>query len=117
MTSSLTVGRVCLTYALCALITIQPVLANVVIDTSSSNTSRDEAANGVEIINIATPNDQGLSHNRYQQFNVDPSGLVLNNATAQLSQSQLAGLVQNNPNLTGGQAAKVILNEVIGEVN
>ncbi|MCY9846361.1 hemagglutinin repeat-containing protein [Vibrio caribbeanicus] len=114
MTSSLTVGRVCLTYALCALITIQPVLANVVIDTSSSNTSRDEAANGVEIINIATPNEKGLSHNRYQQFNVDPSGLVLNNATAQLSQSQLAGLVQNNPNLTGGQAAKVILNEVIG---
>ncbi|NOI81671.1 filamentous hemagglutinin N-terminal domain-containing protein [Vibrio tubiashii] len=113
MNKKLTLGKVCLTYALCGVITLQPVFANVVIDGNSGNTSKTAAGNGVEVINIATPNNQGLSHNKYQQFNVDPSGLILNNSTAQLAQSQLGGLLQNNPNLKG-QAANVILNEVTG---
>ncbi|OAJ93537.1 two-partner secretion domain-containing protein [Vibrio bivalvicida] len=113
MNKKLTLGKVCLTYALCGVITLQPVFANVVIDGNSGNTSKTAAGNGVEVINIATPNSQGLSHNKYQQFNVDPSGLILNNSTAQLAQSQLGGLLQNNPNLKG-QAANVILNEVTG---
>ncbi|MEZ8100376.1 two-partner secretion domain-containing protein [Vibrio bivalvicida] len=113
MNKKLTLGKVCLTYALCGVITLQPVFANVVIDGSAGNTNKTAAGNGVEVINIATPNSQGLSHNKYQQFDVDPSGLILNNSTAQLAQSQLGGLLQNNPNLKG-QAANVILNEVTG---
>lgn len=113
MDRRLTVGKVCLTYGLCGIITLQPVFANVVIDNSAGNTSKSTAGNGVEVVNIATPNSQGLSHNQYQQFNVDPSGLILNNSTAQLAQSQLGGILQNNPNLQG-QAASVILNEVTG---
>ncbi|WED25523.1 hemagglutinin repeat-containing protein [Vibrio sp. DW001] len=103
--------RKTLTYLLCGLINIQPVLANVVV--GGTNTTTITAGNGVEVVNIAAPNSKGLSHNQYQQFNVDKSGLILNNSTAQLSQSQLGGLLQNNPNLTG-QAASVILNEVTG---
>ncbi|MEI8631497.1 filamentous hemagglutinin N-terminal domain-containing protein [Vibrio sp. PP-XX7] len=102
-----------LTYILCGLLNIQPALANVIVDNSHHNTSTNVAGNGVEIVNIATPNSQGLSHNQYQQFNVDPQGLILNNSTQQLAQSQLGGLLQNNPNLHG-QAASVILNEVTG---
>ncbi len=113
MDRRLTVGKVCLTYGVCGIITLQPVFANVVIDNSAGNTSKSTAGNGVEVVNIATPNSQGLSHNQYQQFNVDPSGLILNNSTAQLAQSQLGGILQNNPNLQG-QAASVILNEVTG---
>ncbi|MCZ4371320.1 hemagglutinin repeat-containing protein [Vibrio diazotrophicus] len=113
MDRRLTVGKVCLTYGLCGIITLQPVFANVVIDNSAGNTSKSTAGNGVEVVNIATPNSQGLSHNQYQQFNVDPSGLILNNSTAQLAQSQLGGILQNNPNLQG-HAASVILNEVTG---
>ncbi|MEC7939438.1 MAG: filamentous hemagglutinin N-terminal domain-containing protein, partial [Pseudomonadota bacterium] len=113
MDKRVTQGSVWLTYTLCGVLTIQPALANVVIDGSSANTSKTQAGNGVEVINIATPNGQGLSHNQYQQFNVDPEGLILNNSTAQISQSQLGGLLQNNPNLNG-KAADVILNEVTG---
>ncbi|MDC5848210.1 DUF637 domain-containing protein [Vibrio europaeus] len=113
MNKKLTLGKVCLTYALCGVITLQPVFANVVIDGNSGNTSKTAAVNGVEVINIATPNSQGLSHNKYQRFDVDPSGLILNNSTEALSRSQLGGILQGNPHLNG-KAANVILNEVTG---
>ncbi|MCG9647893.1 hemagglutinin repeat-containing protein [Vibrio brasiliensis] len=102
-----------LTYSLCGVLTLQPALANVVIDSASGNTSKTQAGNGVEVVNIATPNSKGLSHNKYQQFNVDPSGLILNNSTEALSRSQLGGILQGNPHLKG-KAANIILNEVTG---
>ncbi|QGM32836.1 filamentous hemagglutinin N-terminal domain-containing protein [Vibrio sp. THAF191d] len=113
MDKRLTFSQVTLTYTLCCLMTLQPAMANVVIDTSVVNTSKVAAGNGVEVVNIATPDSNGLSHNKYKQFNVDSKGLILNNSTAQLAQSQLGGLLQNNPNLNG-KSASVILNEVTG---
>ncbi|MCG9751054.1 hemagglutinin repeat-containing protein [Vibrio brasiliensis] len=102
-----------LTYSLCGVLTLQPALANVIIASGSANTSKTQAGNGIEVVNIATPNSKGLSHNKYQQFNVDPSGLILNNSTEALSRSQLGGILQGNPHLKG-KAANVILNEVTG---
>ncbi len=113
MNERIALSKVWFTYGICSVLTLQPALANVVIDGSSGNTSKSQAGNGVEVINIATPNSKGLSHNKYQQFNVDKQGLILNNSTEQLAQSQLGGILQNNPNLTG-KAASVILNEVTG---
>ncbi|HEX5127013.1 MAG TPA: filamentous hemagglutinin N-terminal domain-containing protein, partial [Rhodocyclaceae bacterium] len=80
---------------------------------ANANTSVTLAPNGVPLVNIATPNAAGLSHNQYTQFNVDSRGAVLNNVSAsQVSQtSQLAGQVYANPNLNN--AAHVILNEVV----
>lgn len=102
-----------LTYSLCGLLSLQPALANVVIDNRSGNTSKTQAGNGVEVVNIAPPNNKGLSHNQYKKFDVEPQGLILNNSIQPLSRSQLGGILQNNPNLNG-QAANVILNEVTG---
>ncbi|MDA0107926.1 DUF637 domain-containing protein [Vibrio sp. La 4.2.2] len=107
----LTTWQRTLTYGLCVLINVQPALASVVV--SSGNTKVINAGNGVEVVNIATPNEKGLSHNRYQQFDVDSTGLILNNSTEQLEVSELGGYLSNNPNLTNG-AASVILNEVTG---
>lgn len=68
--------------------------------------------NNVPIINIATPNGAGISHNKFQQFNVDKQGAVLNNATANVN-SQIAGQIKANANLKGN-AANLIINEVTG---
>ncbi|WP_208433249.1 hypothetical protein, partial [Bartonella taylorii] len=71
------------------------------------------ASNGVPLIDIARPNGQGLSHNKYDSFNVDAHGVILNNSTKEVSPSQLGGLVIGNSNLRGVGSAKVILNEVV----
>ncbi len=80
---------------------------------STSRPFVDGANNGVPVVNINTPNSQGLSHNTYQHFNVSPSGVVLNNNATNVN-SQQAGWIGGNPNLRTGNEARIILNEVIG---
>lgn len=67
----------------------------------------------VDIVNIAAPNEQGLSHNQYNKYNVAKEGAVLNNAL-QDGTSQLAGSLKANSNLNNAAAA-VILNEVVSK--
>jgi filamentous hemagglutinin len=76
----------------------------------ASGTSLDTAPNGVPVVNIARPNERGLSHNTYRQFNVDPSGLILNNATQSVVSTHLGGQILGNSSL--GAPARLILNEV-----
>ncbi len=92
----------------------QPLLVQAEgIVVSGTNTSVGQAGNGVPVINIAAPNGSGLSHNQYQQYNVDSQGVILNNATQATQSTQLGGIIVGNPNL-GGNAANTILNEVVG---
>ncbi|PQP06661.1 hemagglutinin [Pseudomonas frederiksbergensis] len=81
---------------------------------ATPGTSLGQAGNGVPIIQIATPNGTGLSHNQFHDYNVGTQGVILNNVANQTGATQLGGIIVGNPNLTSGVAAQTILNEVVG---
>ncbi|MHC8377802.1 hemagglutinin repeat-containing protein [Pseudomonas sp. MDT1-16] len=81
---------------------------------ATPGTSLGQAGNGVPIVNIATPNGSGLSHNQFHDYNVGAQGVILNNVAAQTGATQLGGIIIGNPNMTNRVAAQTILNEVVG---
>lgn len=105
-----------LVYGLSLLLIWQPMLlaAEPITPTHSTQgrPTLDQAANGVPVVNIQNPNGSGLSQNFYNDLNVGPKGVILNNSQ-QLTQTQLGGYIEGNPNLHNGSAS-LILNEVIG---
>ncbi|WP_262420563.1 hemagglutinin repeat-containing protein [Pantoea vagans] len=93
-----------------------PALANgIVADGNATPGQRPDVIatqNGLPQVNITAPNQAGISHNQYQQFDVAQNGAILNNS-AVMTSTQLAGMIQGNPNLKpNAPAVRVILNEV-----
>ncbi|HGJ5872250.1 MAG TPA: filamentous hemagglutinin N-terminal domain-containing protein [Arsenophonus apicola] len=68
---------------------------NIIIDNNKKRDLAVEIKNGIEHINIEKANENGISHNYYQKFNVSEKGVVIKNPTS----------------LTNS-AAKFIINEV-----
>jgi filamentous hemagglutinin len=91
----------------------------------TTNTQVTQTASGVDQVNIAAPNANGLSHNKFTDYNVNTNGQVINNFSGKnsaeiaassgstaVTATQIGGLVTANSNLASSGSAKVILNEV-----
>ncbi|PZO72071.1 MAG: hypothetical protein DI640_13520 [Sphingomonas taxi] len=89
-----------------------PPAANPVVPVPGGATHLDYGANGVPVVKIATPDARGTSYNRYQAFNVDARGVVLNNSD-KIVQSRLAGYIDGNAQLKASGGASLIVNEVV----
>ncbi|EJF74419.1 filamentous hemagglutinin family domain-containing protein [Bartonella birtlesii LL-WM9] len=89
--------------------------AQITVDPNAGVAHRPDivaAPNGVPSIDIVTPNGKGLSHNKYDDFNIGNAGVIWNNHAQEVGQSQLGGIMPGNPHLRVTGSAKVILNEV-----
>ena len=71
-----------------------------------------EAANGINVVNIRTPDKNGLSHNQYKDLQVGGKGLIFNNSGSN-TKTELAGYIKGNVYMKGTYA-DIILNEVTG---
>ncbi|MEQ4923365.1 calcium-independent hemolysin HpmA [Proteus hauseri] len=92
-------------------VSLNAYAGSIVPDSGTQGPNVSSVNGGTQVINIVTPNNEGISHNQYQDFNVGKPGAVFNNAL-EAGQSQLAGQLNANSNLNG-QAASLILNEVV----
>lgn len=81
------------------------------ITATNGNTQVAMKPGNVPVVNIATPNAAGISHNTYQDFNVGTPGAVLNNAT-QGGKTQLGVTIDNGNARLKGKPAELIINEV-----
>jgi len=94
----------------------QTLIANsIIIDVNAPKNNQaniEKARNNVPIVNIVKPNDKGLSHNKFSNYNVNKEGLILNNSNKKQVNTQLAGYIYGNKNLINSNPAKIILNEV-----
>lgn len=96
---------------------LQPVAVSAQVISATSGQYKPQvgtAQNGVTVVQITAPSGAGVSRNQYQQFDVTPQGVVLNNSQI-VVQTQQAGVIEGNTNLVGG-AARVILNEVMSNL-
>ena len=93
---------------------VQIFAANLVVDPNSNyNTKLDKSANGVPVVNISTPNKNGISINEFSEYNIGKEGQIINNAD-NIGRSHLGGLINANPNLAPNQAANLVILQVNG---
>jgi len=94
-------GRVAAAISL-SLVTAQTLWAAGIVP-AGADTQVSQAPSGAEVVAIAAPSAAGLSHNRFNDYNVGPAGAVLNNSITG-GASQLAGQLGANSALAGRAA-------------
>ncbi|KFB87175.1 filamentous hemagglutinin [Serratia grimesii] len=105
----------CASYLLIYLTALQPLHPAFAagINAANGNSQVIIKPGNVPVVNVATPNGAGISHNTYKDFNVGTPGAVLNNST-QGGKTQLGvDIINGNPNFKG-KPADLIINEVTG---
>ncbi|WP_134167283.1 hemagglutinin repeat-containing protein, partial [Paraburkholderia caballeronis] len=99
-------------FAALALFGLAPWLADAQIVPSGAHAPNViGTANGLPQVNVQKPSGAGVSVNTYSQFDVQRQGAILNNSPV-ITNTQLAGQINGNPNFGANDAAKIIINQV-----
>ncbi|QGU86253.1 filamentous hemagglutinin N-terminal domain-containing protein [Erwinia sorbitola] len=94
-----------------ALSYITPVQAKVIADVNQVlKPGVTLNSNNSTTVNINAAYTNGISHNKFTQFDVSKHGLVLNNS-AETSKTNIGGIIAGNSNMANGPAG-LIINEV-----
>jgi len=83
----------------------------------STNTTIDISPNNISIVNIADPNSNGVSMNNFTDYNVDSSGIIINNSNVNYN-THLAGWISANTHISNGSnhQASLIVEQVTGNM-
>ncbi|WP_224046036.1 YopT-type cysteine protease domain-containing protein [Pasteurella canis] len=81
---------------------------------NNGRTKLYQTENKVIVIDIATPNDKGISNNRFEKFNIPNGAVFNNNGTTSEAKSKLVGYIRYNKNIKEKKEADVILSQVTG---
>ena len=100
------------------LFSFQAFAQSLPINPISNNATLGTSSNNIPVLNITKPTAAGVSVNKFNDFNVGAEGLIVNNLNLQdynvTYKSALSNQhVEFNPNFRDGDAAKIILNEVV----
>ena len=80
----------------------------------STNTTIDRATNDTPIVNIAAPNESGVSLNNFSNYNVTSENQILNNYDGDFVDTNLGGNIAGNTNLAASGEARIIVTQVTG---
>lgn len=91
---------------------VAPTWVNAqVVGAGANAPSVIQTQNGLQQVNITKPSGAGVSLNTYSQFDVPKQGVIVNNSPT-LTNTQQAGYINGNPNLSPNGAARIIINQV-----
>jgi filamentous hemagglutinin len=110
--SGVPVLRACVYAAMLLLGTAASFSHAQIVALPGSGTHVVPTQNGIPQVNIAAPSGAGVSMNTYSQFDVNRQGAILNNSATTI-QTQQAGYINGNANLTPGNEARIIVNQVM----
>ncbi|KAB0644776.1 contact-dependent inhibition toxin BcpA [Burkholderia latens] len=91
---------------------VAPMWASAqVVGAGANAPSVIQTQNGLQQVNITKPSGAGVSLNTYSQFDVPKQGVIVNNSPT-LTNTQQAGYINGNPNLSPNGSARIIINQV-----
>lgn len=91
---------------------VAPTWVNAqVVGAGANAPSVIQTQNGLQQVNITKPSGAGVSLNTYSQFDVPKVGVIVNNSPT-LTNTQQAGYINGNPNLSPNGVARIIINQV-----
>ena len=95
-------------YALSFHLAVGPVFSlPITVDPTQDQTYVDSAVNDVPIVYISAPDDNGLSQNKFTDYNVGSDGVIINNSVVD-GTSQLAGYILGNDNFSDATAERIL---------